>query len=352
MKRKWILCAVMLLQFIPVGIAQNLEKIDSLLQRKYESNTPGASILIAKKNQIIYNQSFGLSNLELKTTNSSKTVFEIGSMTKQFTAVSILILVEQGLISLDDEISKYIEGGDNLNGITIQHLLTHTSGIKNYTSMRSIQSIAFTYTSPKDLIDFFIDSPRDFEPGEKFQYNNSGYVILGYIIEKVSGKTYGEFVQENIFDIAQMEDSYYADRTLVIDKRANGYHLKQTYINNRKVDPSIFYSAGAILSTTEDLLKWQIALLNNSIIDRKTIDLAWSNYATTDGEKINYGFGWHIETIADKKTYEHGGSVFGFKSMAVYIPQEDIYVVNLSNCDCNSPTQITREIAKLSLENM
>jgi CubicO group peptidase (beta-lactamase class C family) len=187
----------------------------------------------------------------------------------------------------------------------------------------------------------------DFQSGEKFKYSNSGYVILGYIIESVSEKSYADFVEQHIFKKLNMENSYYASHSKVINNRASGYHNKDNeYVNNRSISFSLPYSSGSLMSTVDDMFKWQDALKNNLLINQKTYEKVFTNYTLNNGEFINYGYGWHIKTLNETKSFEHGGSIFGFKSMGVYLPKSNIYVIGLSNCDCNSPTNITREIAE------
>tara|TARA_R110002167_G_scaffold128570_9_gene310926 strand:+ start:1517 stop:2596 length:1080 start_codon:yes stop_codon:yes gene_type:complete len=323
-------------------------QIDSMLQEKYLPNVPGATFLIAKNGNIIYEKAFGLANLELNVPMKPNNVFQIGSMTKQFTAISILMLMEKGELNLQDEITKYIpDYPTNGHKITIHHLLTHTSGIKNFTSMKTLNAISKQDLSPLALIDFFKNEPLEFLPGEQFKYNNSGYVILGYIIENISGQPYASFVEEQIFKKLGMNDSQYASHTKVIQNRASGYHNKDGYINNRAISFTLPYASGSLMSTVNDMYKWQEALKNNLLIGKETTDKAFMNYTLTNGTHINYGYGWHIKTRNGIRVWEHGGAIFGFKSMGIYLPDEDIYVIGLNNCDCNSPTEITGKIAEL-----
>jgi CubicO group peptidase (beta-lactamase class C family) len=222
-----LVIAVLSLNSQSRGYAQNLESnIDSLLGAKYPDNAPGATFLISRNGNIIYKKAFGLANLELNVPMQTGNVFEIGSMTKQFTAISILMLMEQGKLNLDDEITKFIpDYPTNGHKITIHHLLTHTSGIKRYTSMKKLNAISKQDLTPLELINFFKNEPIDFIPGEKFKYNNSGYVILGYIIEKVTGQPYANFVEEQIFKKLNMTASQYASNSKVIQNRASGYQL-------------------------------------------------------------------------------------------------------------------------------
>jgi len=339
--------------FLSFGYSQNLNsKIDALLETKFKPNGPGATALVTKNGKIIYRKAFGKANLELDVPMVPENIFQIGSMTKQFTAVSILMLLEQGKLALDDDITTYIPDYPTHNkNITIHHLLTHTSGIKSYTSMRGLREIARKDLEPLELIDFFKNEPMDFNPGEEYKYNNSGYIILGYIIEKVSGISYAEFVEENIFKKINMSSSVYGSKSKIIKNRASGYQKRSDYRNATYISLTLPYAAGSIMSTVDDLLKWQQAISNNTILKPETIKKVFTNYRLANGTKINYGYGWHINEINGIPTLEHGGSIFGFKSMGVYIPSEDVYVIVLSNCDCNSPTTTAIKIAALTIGN-
>jgi CubicO group peptidase (beta-lactamase class C family) len=329
--------------------AQTLESsIDSLLNAKYTEDAPGASFLISRNGNIIYKKAFGLANLELNVPMKTDNAFKIGSLTKQFTAISILMLMEQGKLNLDDEITKFIpDYPTNGNKITIHHLLTHTSGIKDYTRIKSLNEIAQKDLTPLELIDFSKNEPIDFVPGEEYKYNNSGYVILGYIIEKVTGQSYANFVEEQIFNKLEMTASQYASQRKVIKNRASGYQKKDSYINRMDFSLTLAYSGGGLMSTVDDMFTWQEAIKNNLLISKETSEKAFTNYTLNNGEHTNYGYGWHIKAINNNQTFEHGGAIWGFKSMGVYLPDLDIYVLGLTNCLCNSPTKITREIAEL-----
>ena len=333
--------------------SQSLEaKIDSLLETTFTPDGPGAVFLVAEAGKPIYRKAFGMANLELNVSMKAENVFEIGSMTKQFTAISILMLMEQGKLQLDDDIKKHIpKYPTHGKKITIHHLLTHTSGIKSFTSMKTLRTIERQDLTPTELIDFFKNEAMDFDPGEDFKYNNSGYVILGYIIEVISGRSYADFIADNIFQKLEMNSSQYASHSQVIENRAYGYHQKGDYVNKNYISLSLPYSSGSLMSTVDDMLKWNEALKNNSLIKAETKAKAYQNHTLNKGDKINYGYGWHISTIDDSQSLEHGGSIFGFKSMGVYLPEEDIYVIGLSNCDCNSPTVLTRNIAVLARDN-
>jgi CubicO group peptidase (beta-lactamase class C family) len=325
-------------------------KIDSLLQTLFKADGPGGVFLVAKEGKPLYRKAFGMANLELDVAMKPNNVFQIGSMTKQFTAMAIVMLEEQGKLNVNDAISNYIPDYPNGSNITIHHLLTHTSGIKDFTKMKTIMTIAKKDQTPKELVDFFKDEPVDFKPGEQFSYNNSGYVVLGYIIEIVSGKTYEDFIEQNIFEKLGMNNSRYASDREIVKHRAYGYHNRGAFTNKMQVSLSIPYASGSLMSNVDDMLKWQKAIKNNSLITEASKEKVFTNYTLNNREHIKYGYGWHLKDINGIPTREHGGSIFGFKSMGVYVPSLDIYVVGFSNCDCNSPTKVTRDIAKLVLD--
>lgn len=336
-------------------LTKNYEKkIDSLIQTEFgNKNEPGGVFLVSQKGKNIYRKAFGKANLELNVNMTPDNVFQIGSMTKQFTAVAILMLEQQGKLKVTDPVSKYYKDYPNGDKITIHHLLTHTSGIKDFTKMKALSSIAQKEMKPEAMVDFFENEPVDFAPGEKFEYNNSGYVLLGYIIEVVTGDTYEDFIQKNIFDKAGMTHSYYASDRKVIPKRASGYHKKeQGFVNKTVISFSVPFSSGSLMSTVDDLLKWQQTLNQNVFLNSTETQKAFRKYKLNNGEEFTYGYGWHLKDMNGVPDREHGGSVFGFKSMGVYIPGEDIYVIGLSNCDCHSPTEITRNIAKTTLNEL
>ncbi|WP_442591439.1 serine hydrolase domain-containing protein [Pedobacter sp. AW31-3R] len=326
------------------------DRIDSTIKMEFnDPNGPGGVFMVAQKGKIIYHKAFGKANLELDANLHTDNVFELGSMTKQFTAVAVLMLEQQGKLKVSDPITKYIPDYPSGDKITIHHLLTHTSGIKDFTKMKALSDIDQKEMTPQMMVDFFKNEQVDFAPGEKFEYDNSGYVLLGYIIELVSGETYEDFVTKHIFKKAEMEHSHYASDRNVIPKRAYGYHKKSYgYVNKTVISFSVPFASGSLMSTLDDMLKWQNALNHNVLLNSAETKKAFSKYKLNDGKEFSYG--WHIKEINGIPTREHGGSIFGFKTMGVYIPKNDIYVLGLSNCDCHLPTKITGDIAALALK--
>jgi CubicO group peptidase (beta-lactamase class C family) len=333
--------------------AQNLEsKIDSIIKTEFNDNHgPGGVFMISKKGKVIYKKAFGKANLELDVNATTENVFQLGSMTKQFTAVSILMLEDQEKLKTSDAIVKYVPEYPNGDHITIHHLLTHTSGIKDFTKMKSLNEIAQKEMTPKMMVDFFKSEPVNFLPGEKFEYNNAGYVLLGHIIELVSHETYEDFIRKNIFEKIGMTHSYYASDRKVIGKRAYGYQKKESgYVNKTMISFSVPFASGSLMSTADDMLKWQNALNQNLLLTSLSTKKVFSKYTLNNGETFTYGYGWHLREINGIPSREHGGSVFGFKTMGVYIPSEDLYAIGFSNCDCHSPTKVTVDIARVVLE--
>ncbi len=346
-----ILLFLLVCTTLNMATAQSLKmKLDSLIQRAFpDKDGPGAVFLVAHRGKPVYQRATGKANLELNKNLDPSSVMQLGSMTKQFTAIAILMLEEQGKLKVTDRITNYIPDYPAGDSITIHHLLTHTSGIRDFTKMKTIRDIAQKEMTPDMLVNFFKNEPVDFKPGEKFEYNNSGYVLLGYIIEKVTGESYENFIEHHIFKKAGMSSSRYANDRELIKNRADGYHKKeQGFVNKTVISYSVPYSSGALMSTTGDMLKWQNALNQNLLLKAESSKKAFRTYSLNNGEEFTYGYGWHIKEINGQPSREHGGSIFGFKSMGVYLPREDIYVIGLSNCECNSPTQIVRDIAAVA----
>ncbi len=340
---------IICLLFVAIGFSQTLEEnIDQLLEAKYKPNEPGATALIYKNGEVIYRKAFGNASLELGIAMTPENVFEIGSITKQFTSISILMLMEQGKLNLNDEITKFIpDYPTNDKTITVHHLLNHTSGIKSYTSMESFMKNARVDMTPTELIDVFKNEPIDFDPGEKFLYNNSGYILLGYIIEVVSEQSYADFIEKNIFEKLGMSNSYYGSMSKLIKNRASGYQDRNGYINADYLSLTLPYAAGSLMSNVDDLLKWQKALNTNQLITRANYEKAIHGSSLNDGEHIGYGFGLQEGDINGSVSISHGGGIFGYTTQGIYLPQEDVFVSILTNCSCNSPGGVANKIAAL-----
>ncbi|MDI9258176.1 serine hydrolase domain-containing protein [Flavobacterium sedimenticola] len=333
----------------PVKSQAKYDVYDNIAKEVFQNNPPGGVVLIAEKGKITYEKAFGLAQIELNVPMKTDMVFEIGSITKQFTAVALLQLVEQHKIQLNDPIIKYFPDFPNhCKDITIHHLLNHTSGLNNFTSEDSWSDVWRLDLPLSKTIDLFINKPLAFQPGEKFSYCNSGYIILGALIEKISGESYANYLQKNIFDPLEMKDTYFGSRSKLIKNRAHGYQKNKEYINAEYVTFSQTHAAGALMSTTHDLLKWYTALYNHKVITPKSLALATTNYKTNTGEPTYYGYGWFINEINGLQTVEHGGGIFGFLTYAMYLPTEGILIIVLTNYDLYNPEALTVKLAALA----
>lgn len=313
-----------------------IKNIDQLISEKYNSVAPGCAVLIAKEGQIIYRKSFGNANLELNVPMQPDMVFRIGSMTKQYTAIAILQLVEKGKISLKDNIQKFIKGStDKWQNITIENLLTHTSGIIGYDVLDfHIPNAIRIDFSPKQFIDSLAKLPLDFIPGTKFNYSNSNYLILGYIIEKVTGKSYKDYLQENIFKPAGLTNTYYDTPTEIISNRVSGYTKDSSkYRNADYISMTQAFSAGALLSNVDDLFKWHQALYSYKLVTKETLEKAFTPFKLKHGQFSEYGYGWFIKDWKGSKSIGHGGAIDGFRSMETFLPEQNIFIAMLFNSD-------------------
>lgn len=327
------------------------KEFDKLLSEQYKSNKTGATALISRNGQIIYKKAFGLANLEYNIPMQVDNVFRIGSITKQMTAVAILQLMEQGKVSLQDDITKFFPDYPTHGyKITVEQLLTHTSGIKSYTEMEDFDKKMSIEMKPLELIQYFKNQPMDFAPGTKWSYNNSAYFILGYIIEKISGKTYPQYIEEQFFKPLGMSNSLYGSDTKIILNRAGGYDEDSTgIINAPYLSMSLPYAAGSVQSTVEDLFKWHQAVHSYKLIKKETLEKAFTKFKLQDGKETNYGYGWFLETLQENPTIEHTGGINGFLTQSIYLPKQDVFVAVFSNCTCNPPATIGAKLAALAI---
>ncbi len=331
--------------------AQQLEQeIDAIVQTIYNDNEPGVALLVAKNGEPIYKKAFGKANLELDVPMKPENVFELASITKQFTAVAILMLEEQGKLKVEDVITKFIpDYPTNDKKITVHHLLNHTSGIKSYTSMK-LDSLARNDMSPTQIIDYFKNEPMDFDPGEQYRYNNSGYILLGYIIEVITKDTYENFIENHIFKKLNMSNSQYGSMTELVNNRASGYMQNDKGFRNADyLSLTLPYAAGSLMSTVDDLLKWQNALNNNLLIKKETFNKAINGSTLNNGEKIPYGYGLSVTKLQGSKGYTHSGGIFGYSTNGIYLQEEDVYVIGLTNCSCKDIGAITTKVAAAAI---
>ena len=304
-------------------------KLDEYLLSANAVNKFNGAALVAKKGEILLSKAYGFKNTAKKLFDDTATIFQIGSITKSFTAIVIAKLQEQGKLSVNDKLSKYFPGYPNGDKITIQNLLTHTSGIYNYTNDIGEEDTAIVCypVSQQRVLEVFENRPLSFKPGKSFEYCNSGYYLLGMIIEKVSGKKYEDVVREMIFNPTGMSHSGFDFKNLTDTNKAQGYIIldKDTTKPNYTVDSTVYFSAGSIYSTTNDLYRWSRAISTNKLLNKNSWTEVFTPY------KNDYGYGFYIDTLFGKNYIKHDGGLLGFASSFTYYPEDDVTIILLTN---------------------
>jgi CubicO group peptidase (beta-lactamase class C family) len=302
------------------------------------------SVLVARDGNVLFKRSYGSAEVEWEVPNTPQTKFNIASLTKQFTGLAILQLAERGKLKLEDTVSKYyIEAPAAWEQITLYHLLTHTSGIPSPQGMDAYpRGIAQPYT-PTELIAIARNKPLDFPPGTMRRYSNSGYILLGYVIEQASGLTYADYIQQNVFEPLAMHDSGYGSNALIIKHRASGYTCEGNSLRRGSyVDWSVPYAAGALYSTVEDLFRWDQALYTERLLGRKWLDRLFTP------DKSGYNYGWFIRGQGTNQRIYHEGSNPGFSAFIARYPADKTLVVVLSNLETAPVSKIADDLAALS----
>lgn len=336
-----LLSAVSLAQNNTLPAKDDVGRMDQIVQ-SYTPRRFMGTVLVARDGNVIFSKGYGSANLEWDIPNAPGTKFRLGSITKQFTAASILLLEERGKLKTDDLVKKYMPDAPAAwDKITIFHLLTHTSGIPSFTSFPDYHSLETAAITPEKLVEWFRDKPLDFQPGEKWSYSNSGYALLGYLIEKISGQTYSDFLQRNVFTPLGMKDSGYDSNSAIIPRRAAGYERNgDKVVNSDFINMTVPFAAGALYSTTEDLLRWERGLFGGKVLT------AASLAKMTTPFKNNYAFGLAVSATRGHKTIEHGGGIEGFQTQMTYYPEDKLEVVVLSNLAAGAPPEIASRLAE------
>ncbi|HUQ19333.1 MAG TPA: serine hydrolase [Gemmatimonadaceae bacterium] len=332
--------------------AQSNARFDSLIDAHYKPDEPGGVALIARGGRVVYERAFGMANLELAVPMKTSAVFSIASMTKQFTAVAVLQQVEKGTISLRDSVGKFLPTfPDAYKGITIEQLLTHTAGVPNAKSVATLLAMGRGWLSADQVIATFKDQPLDFKPGSNSNYSNSGYQLLGYIMEKVTGEPFPEFVETTLLKPAGMDHSLWGNDMRVVPNRAYPYLFTRNGIENAvNGNVQIAWAAGAIQSTAEDFFKWHQALVAGKFISRAMLQKAWTAARLPDNSATDYGYGWFIGELQGSPLVEHGGNMGGFMSHAMYLPREDLLVaVFLNSRGKRLPELIATDLAATAI---
>ena len=311
------------------------QDFQKLMQPYVDARMFMGSVLVASKGKTIFSNSYGMADLEWSIPNSPTTRFNIASMTKQFTAAAILLLEDRGKLKTSDLVKKYLPAAPaSWDKITIYHLLTHTSGISD--------DAAKYQPGPPELL-LFNDKPLDFQPGERWSYTNLGYIVLGYLLERIVGQSYESFVKENLFKPLGMNDSGMFSYVTVIPRRASGYWPGRNGIENaERPDFRTGFSSGSLYSTTEDLLRWEEGLFGGKLLSAKSLHKMITPF------KGDYACGLYVRRVNGHLMIEHDGNNIGFNSHMVYYPEESIAVIVLANLNGTVTGEIARALAALA----
>ncbi len=311
-----VFCGGYQLMAQPANETDRSAQVDSLFSPIDHSDAPGASVIVIQDGGVLHRKSYGMANIEHSVPNTPETKFRLGSITKSFTAIAVMQLHEKGKLNTTDYISRYLPDFPNGDRITVHHLLTHTSGIAEGD-----------------------EEPLQSKPGERLNYSNLGYILLGRIIEKVSGRSYEEYLKENIFLPLNMLNSGYDHHATILKNRASGYSVSADgkFINADYMDMSGPFAAGGLYSTIEDMYLWDQALYTDRLLKSSTLEQAFAPVKLNDGRQGVYGLGWMIAQNRGLKEVGHGGDITGFNSYIARFPEQRFTVIVLSNVGMHPP---------------
>ena len=343
---------------LPAAHAQDtralVQYIDSVANAAVaEHRTAGVSVAVVKNGRTVLAKGYGFADLENDVPATPETVYRIGSVTKQFTSAAIMRLMEQGKLSLDDTLQKFLPNFPTQgNRVTVRHLLNHTSGIKSYTSLGPKWARVMRIDLATDsLVALFANEPFDFKPGDAWRYDNSGYFLLGMIIEKISGKTYGQYLQDEFFTPLGLKSTIYCDQAPLIKHRAQGYATKPggVFINAEPLSMTQPYAAGSLCSTVNDLATWTLALSSGKVVSPASYKMMSTPGTLNSGKPLTYGFGLGTGMLAGHRQVSHNGGINGFISELHNYPDDSVITVVLTNTGALTAVQLERLIARRAL---
>lgn len=327
--------------------------IDKLMRSTVKPDEPGVVVAVARDGQVIHAQGYGMANLEWQQAMTTLTVLGIGSVSKTFTASAIMLLERQGKLQLDDPIQRYLpDYPTHGRHVTLRHLLTHSSGLSNFVTNPTFwERDALLADNNEKVLALFKDLPFDFEPGTRYSYCNSGYHLLGCIIEQLTGQRYGDAMRTLVFEPLGMQHTCYLEPESIIPQRASGYtQTPQGYQHARYITAAVYYAQGGLGTTAEDLLLWDAALRNGTLLDHETLQRMYAPTQMNDGHYENYGLGWVISDYRGHRVLGHGGGVPGFSSSFVRFPDDGVVVIVLANSDGYEISMLTRKISYVALD--
>lgn len=340
---RFALCLV--LGLLPAATPARADCVDDYIRSQMdEHRIPGVALEVIQNGKAVKTAAYGLANLELKVPVKLDTAFEIGSLTKQFTAAGILLLAQDGKLSVDDPITRYLPAAPPAwDHITLRHLLTHTSGLKSYTGLKGFA--LRRHLTQAQFIRAIAAQPPEFPPGASWKYCNTGFNLLGFIIENVSRQSYWDFMCQRVFGPLNMSATTNRLPSLIIPNRAAGYEQTNHCLINRDYDLTDVFSAGALVSTVEDLAKWNAALECDSPLNAASRRQMWTPAKLKDGKPTKYGFGWFIDSLDGHRNIGHSGSTSGFSASLQRFPDDKLAVILLTNTDEQIATTLARKIA-------
>lgn len=339
-------CAAVLLAMVFANA--RAESVDDFVRTQMEArHIPGVSVAVVRGGQVVLAKGYGWANVELSAPATENTAYQLASVTKQITATAVMMLVEEGKLSLQGKVSEILPGLPAAwSNVSVRHLLNHTSGIKSYTGTPGFFKTARKDYTKEEILALVADLPMEFAPGEKWNYNNTGYFLLGMIIEKVSGKDFGTFLGERIFQPLGMTATRVNDLAEIIPNRAHGYVWnKGKLVNGEYLSPTQPFSAGALITTVKDLAKWDAALDTEKLLPRTAFTQMWAPTRLPDGRTQGYGFGWGVEVYRSRSRLSHGGGIHGFSTFMARYVDDKVTVIVLSNQEGGAAEQLANGIA-------
>lgn len=330
-------------------------RVDAVVEKALENPAAvGLSVAVALDDEIVLAKGYGLAEVEHGVPVHAGTTFRIGSVTKQFTAAAIVRLAERDKLAIDEDMRAYLPDYPELpdgHVVTLRHLLTHTSGIPSYTDLgQAFWSRARVDLDHEAMLAIFAELPLDFAPGERWAYNNSGYYLLGMVLEEVTGQGYAEYMQATFFEPLGLDSMRYGSFEDIIPDRAQGYRFEDGELaNDAFMSMTAPGAAGALLANAEDLVKWQLALVSGKVVSPESYAEMTTPFLLGDMSETEYGFGLSLAPIAGRPAVRHGGGIFGFNSELAYLPEERVSVAVISNCEGFASGMLAADIVRAVL---
>jgi CubicO group peptidase (beta-lactamase class C family) len=341
-----LIFAILVVQAGPVRAQAALDSVDRYVRAELaRQRIPGMSVAVLRGDSVVLARGYGFANLEHRVPAADSTIYQSGSVGKQFTAAAIVTLAREGKLGLDDPVRKWLpEAPSAWRKVTIRHLLTHTSGIPDYTD--DLVDFRRDYTE-EQLANLYARLPLRFPPGATWSYSNTGYALLGFVVRRVTGKFYGDYLRERVFQPLGMRTARVISESDIVPNRAAGYVLEKGELRNQDwVSPTLNTTAdGALYLTVRDMAQWAIGLNHARVPDSAGLAASWTPVRLNDGGTYPYGFGWAVDDQRGHLRIGHGGSWQGFRTSIQRYPEFDLTVIAMANLDTALPEAITMGIA-------